>query len=370
MLNRRIFIASAMAPVLTAKIKAAHAADSLLESSLARKVYFAPAEESPHACTWMCWPSRPSLYGGAGRYFENIQQTLGRFAATIAENEPVSMLAAVEHHALASELCGPRVQLVDIPTDDMWARDSGPVFVKSSDGRLGAVDLNFNAWGNKQQHRLDRRVASAIAAKRGCRYFRAGIVGEGGGLEYDGDGTLILTDSCWVNSNRNPGLKREDIETQLRLLLGVEKVIWLPGVRGQDITDGHVDGSVRIVRPGVLMTGGDVEDTSEWGLALRESRRILAKTTDARGRRFALVDIPSAVDVRSSHSDFFSGYANYYVGNGAVYTPQFGDRRADDFAKTTLAQLYPGRRIEMLEVDRIYENGGGLHCVTQQEPAL
>ena len=148
-------------------------------------------------------------------------------------------------------------------------------------------------------------------------------MGEGGGLEYDGEGTLLLTDSCWVNDNRNPGMSRQEIEAELKSGLGVEKVIWLPGVRGQDITDGHIDGSIRVVRPGLLMTGGFPGDSSDWGLALEESRAILARETDAKGRTFTLVDVPSAVDVRSDWHDFFTGYANYYVGNGAVYTPEF-----------------------------------------------
>jgi len=318
----------------------------------------------------MCWPSTASVYGGPGSYFENVQEALGRLAAAIAENEPVSLLAGAEHHSLAGQLCGPRVTLVDVETDDMWARDSGPVFVKNDSGRLGAVDFNFNGWGDKEIHGLDGRVAAAIVAERGCDYFKANVVGEGGGLEYDGEGTLILTDSCWLNDNRNPGQSRDEIEAELSLVLGIEKVIWLPGVRGQEITDGHIDGSVRFVRPGVLITGSYPGDTSIWGQVMEESRRILATTTDARGRSFEMADIPHAADVRSTRPDFFSGYANYYVGNGAVYTPQFGDRSADAHAQETLARLFPDREIVVLEVDQIYENGGGIHCVTQQEPAL
>lgn len=331
--------------------------------------YFAPAEESPHIRTWMCWPSTPSIYGGPTGYFESVQETIGRLAAAIAEHEPVSMLVAARDQPLAARLCGPGVGFIDIPTDDMWARDSGPVFLRNHEGRIALLDLNFNGWGGKQQHRLDKQVSASIATLLGCPRFRSRVTGEGGGIEYDGDGTLILTESCWVNDNRNPGWTREEIEAELKASLGVEKVIWLPGVRGRDITDGHIDGSVRIVRPGVLMTGGYPGDTSAWGLAHAESKRILSKATDARGRSFEIAEIPSAADVRSTREDFFTGYANYYVGNGAVYTPSFGDARADTHALETLARLFPDRRVVPLEVDRIYENGGGIHCVTQQEPA-
>jgi agmatine deiminase len=361
-LNRRVFMGTAVAAIVTAR--------SALGLQPKPHGYFAPAEDSLHARTWMCWPSTPTIYGGPARYFESVQETLGRLAAAIVEHEPVSMLVQAKHQALAARLCGPKVKLVDVQTDDMWARDSGPVFLRNHEGQIAALDLNFNGWGGKQQHRLDKQVSASVAKQLGCPYFRSEITGEGGGLEYDGDGTLLLTESCWLNDNRNPGWTREEIEAELKVSLGVEKLIWLPGVRGRDITDGHIDGSVRIVRPGLLITGGYPGDTSEWGRALAESKAILSKATDARGRSFEIVDIPSAVDVRSTREDVFTGYANYYVGNGAVYTPSFGDARADARAVDTLTRLFTGRRVVSLEVDRIYENGGGIHCVTQQQPAV
>lgn len=318
----------------------------------------------------MCWPSTPAIYGGSTGYFESVQETLGRLAAAIAAHEPVTMLAAARDHDLAARLCGPHVGLLDVPTDDMWARDCGPVFLRGADGGVAALDFNFNGWGGKQRHANDTLVPAAIAARRGCPHVGSALVGEGGGIEFDGEGTLILTESCWVNDNRNPGSTRDEIEAELKANLGVRKVIWLPGVRGRDITDGHIDGFVRFVRPGVLVLGGLPGDTSEWGRDLAESRAILARSTDAKGRAFTTVDIPSAVDVRSSRPDFFSGYANFYVGNGAVYTPTFGDASADRHAVDTLGRLFPGRRVVALDVDRIYENGGGIHCVTQQEPAV
>ena len=353
---------TAMATVATGR--------SALGSQIQGNGFFAPAEEAPHARTWMCWPSTPSIYGGSTSYFESIQETLGRLAAAIAEHEPVTLLAEEKHQARAGQLCGPKVRLLGIPTDDMWVRDSGPVFLRDQDGRIAALDLSFNGWGGKQRHKKDEQIPASIAKELGCPLVPSGLVGEGGGLEYDGDGTAILTESCWINDNRNPGWTRKEIEAELKKVLGAETVIWLPGVRGQDITDGHIDGSVRMVRPGVLLTGGYPGDTSDWGLALAESKAILSKASDAKGRSFTMVDVPSAVEVRSTRHDFFTGYANYYVGNGAVYTPSFGDKKADDHAVESLARLFPGRRIVALEVDRIYENGGGIHCVTQQEPAV
>lgn len=333
------------------------------------QTYVAPAEDALHARTWMCWPSTPSIYGGRGIYYESVLETIGRLAGAIAEHEPVTMLADQSLHALAARLCGPRVELLDVATDDMWARDTGPVFVRDARGAKAAVDFNFNAWGDKQAHARDARVARAIAEASACPRVETHLVGEGGGLEYDGDGTLILAESCWVNDNRNPGLNRDEIETELKRLLGVQTVIWVPGVRGLDITDGHIDGSVRIVRPGVLMLAFNTEDTTENADAQREAKAILSRARDARGRAFEMVEVADALETRSRRADFFSAYANYYVGNSALYSPQFGDARADARARTAFERLYPGRRIVMLDLDRIYENGGGAHCVTQQEPA-
>lgn len=327
-----------------------------------------PAEAEPHTRTWMAWPSTPDFYGGPGAYFESVQETLGRLAAAIAENEPVSMAAPPEQLALAARLCGPKVELFDIPTDDMWARDSGPVFVRKEGGRVAAVDFGFNGWGGKQAHGRDGKLAALIADRAGVEHHDAGLCGEGGGLEYDGDGTLLLTESCWVNDNRNPGMEKAEIELRLKAALGVESVIWVPGVRGLDITDGHIDGSFRFVDPGLVIASSYPGDTSEWGRAHEEALAILAKARDARGRSLEIVSIPAATEVRSTSEDFLSSYANYYVGNGAVYTPQFGDRKADAHALDVLERLHPGRRIIQLDVDRIYENGGGIHCVTQQQP--
>lgn len=328
----------------------------------------APSESEPHARTWMAWPNTPAVYGGSGAYYESVQETLGRLAAAIAENEPVAMAASADQHELAARLCGPKVELVDIATDDMWMRDSGPVFVRAEDGTIAAVDFRFNGWGDKQAHASDAGIARKVAQHLNVPRHVAAIRGEGGGIEYDGDGTLLLAESCWVNDNRNPGLSRTEIERQLKTILGVETVIWVPGVRGLDITDGHIDGSLRFVKPGLLIASSVTGDTSEWGIAHAEALAILARSKDARGRSFEIVSISAATDVRSTSDDFLTSYANYYIGNGALYTPQFGDRKADVFALETLGRLHPDRRVVQLDMDRIYENGGGIHCVTQQQP--
>jgi agmatine deiminase len=315
----------------------------------------------------MCWPSTVA-YDGSGAYLESVQEALGRLAAAIAVREPVTMLADAASHGIVARCCGPDVSLLDVPTDDMWARDTAPSFV-SGDSGLALIDFNFNGWGGKQQHGRDQRVAAEVATATGCRRLTTPIVGEGGGLEVDGDGTLIAAESSWVNTNRNPGASRYDIEKELKRLTGAHAVIWVPGLRDHEITDWHIDGAARFVRPGLLLVAANREDTSAYGDAQRETRAILSCARDARGRAFEIVEIEDALDPRSSQPDFYSGYTNYYLGNAALYTPQFGDRRADRSAFATLQRLFPDRQVVALDLDRIYENGGGAHCVTQQELA-
>ena len=332
--------------------------------------YRAPAEEARHRCTWQCWASNPAIYQHDTAYFEDVQQIIARLASAISEHEPVYMLVGEDQSGLARELCTNRVQLVNIPTDDMWARDSGPVFLKQTDGNTATLTLNFNGWGDKIEHGIDQYVAPRLVDHLGYPPVLTDLVGEGGGIEFDGEGTLLLTDSCWLNSNRNPDWTQDAIEHELRRNLGVEKVIWLPGVRNQDDTDGHIDGAVRFVRPGVIMTSGFTDDGSDWADVLNESIGILQYETDARGRGFEITHIPAAENPRSQHPNFFTSYANFYVGNGAVYTPEFGDTFADGRAQSILSALFPGRQVVPLNVDRIYENGGGIHCVTQRTPLV
>lgn len=339
--------------------------------------FIAPAEEAPHTRTWMCWPGMVENYEYGRRpagYHGEVKRTIGRLAAAIAEHEPVVMCAPLEDHGEARDACGDTVDLVPIPTDDMWARDSGPVFVLGDKGETAGVTFNFNAWGNKWHQPADAVLAGRVLAHLGIPEINAGVTGEGGGVEYDGDGTLLLTESCWVNDNRNPGLGRDAIEAELCRVLGVEQVIWLRGVAGEEETDGHVDGYVRFIRPGVVLMSGDSGADGRyggrniWDEDYRDARDRLRNARDAAGRRFEIVELPCATICRSDDPRFFTSYANFYVGNGAVYSPHFGDDKADARAEETLGALFPGRDVVMLDVDRIYENGGGIHCVTQRGP--
>jgi len=177
-----------------------------------------------------------------------VQGDVCKVAKTIAKHQPVSMLVESAHKDTAATLCGSTVDLVEVDIDDLWARDTAPVFVLDG-GKLGAVDFNFNGWGGKQEHSYDAKVAAFVAGEAGAELITTWLTLEGGGLEVDGEGTAIVTESCVLNSNRNKDATKEDVEKELDKLLGIKKVIWLPGVKGMDITDGHTDFYAEPYRP-------------------------------------------------------------------------------------------------------------------------
>ncbi len=330
--------------------------------------FWYPEETDPHERTFMQWPVNPAVHDDAD-FLSDLQATIADIASTIAEFEPVVMLAAAEHHKAIKTLVSGQVELWDIPTDDLWARDSGPSFVVDGNGGLAMTQFNFNGWGGKQVHGNDGKVAARVAEKLGLQLFDAGLVGEAGGAETDGHGTLIAHESSWINPNRNQGSKPE-VEAMLLQTMGAKKMIWAPGIEGADITDYHIDALARFVKPGqVLIQMGEVIDPEDpWSVSAFETRDVLAGATDAEGRKLDLVVLPEPYAIRVDSPDFVASYVNYYVCNGAVIAAEFGDRAADAEAAAVLADLYPGREIVMLNADTVGEVGGGIHCATHEQP--
>lgn len=342
---------------------------ALAQSARASGFWY-PEETDPHERTFMQWPVSRVVHEDADFLFD-LQATIADIAGTIAEFEPVVMLAAAEYHASIKKRVSDQVELWDIPTDDLWARDSGPSFVVDGKGGLALTQFNFNGWGGKQVHGNDGKIAALLAERLGLPLFDAGLVGEAGGVETDGHGTLIAHESSWINRNRNKGSKAE-VEAMLLETLGADKMIWAPGITGADITDYHIDALARFVKPGqvVIQMGEEVDLSDPWSVAAFETHAILAAATDAQGRKLDLVTLPEPVDIRVDSSDFVASYVNYYVCNGAVIAAEFGDKDADVEAADILARLYPGREIVMLNTDTVGEVGGGIHCATHEQPKV
>lgn len=323
-----------------------------------------PPEEDKHARTFMQWPVNQRVHPDA-EFLDHLQQTIADIANTISGFEPTVMLAAKEDHAQARTLLSDAVDLWDVPTEDLWCRDSGPLFAKQSNGKLAISHLQFNGWGEKQLHTRDGLVAKNVAQRLNIPLIPSGLVGEAGGVEHDGHGCLMAHESSWVNDNRNPGMLRASIEKKLLAAYGAERMIWAPGVWGEDITDYHIDSLARFTGPGrVLINLPDNPDLSDpFHLAALDTHdRLIAAQLDVEV-------IPEPNKRRVKSVDFVASYANYYVCNGGVIAAQFGDPETDNIAIEALQRHYPGREIVTLNVDALGEVGGGIHCATQQMPA-
>ncbi|NJL01446.1 MAG: agmatine deiminase family protein [Spirulinaceae cyanobacterium SM2_1_0] len=341
------------------------------EELLASEARFAlPDEAAPHECTWMAFGASAAIWGRS--LLTGVQDNLAAIARTIAQYESVKLLVRDAEYELAAAKCGTAVELIVCSLNDLWVRDSGPIFVQETQGQKAALDFNFNGWGNKQAHRRDAEVARFIAQQAAVPRVVTDLVLEGGSIEVDGQGTALMTESSVLNANRNPGLSKADCEAILQPLLGLQKIIWLPGIAGRDITDGHIDFYARFARPGTVVAALELDSTSFDYEVTRRHLEILQAATDADGCPLEVIEIPGPETVRPEFdsADFAAGYINFYVFNGAVLLPEFGDRAADRRAQNTLTALFPDRDIITLNIDAIAAGGGGIHCTTQQEPAL
>ncbi|MBU3064566.1 agmatine deiminase family protein [Nocardia sp. NEAU-G5] len=368
-MRRRTFVQQSMATIGGLLLAACGDQSGPTSNRHEGRKWMMPEEGRPHARTWMAFGASERIWGPD--LLPQVQRDLATVATTIARFEPVSMLVRTADMDVARGLIGSaNVELIAAEIDDLWMRDTGPVFV-TGDGARAGVDFNFNGWGGKQRHSRDARVAQFVTARAGVERVRTDLVLEGGALEVDGEGTAIITESCVLNSNRNPGWKKNDVEEELAYLLGIEKVIWLPGIAGHDITDGHTDFYARFAGPGVVVAGLDNDETSFDYDVTRRHLDILRSATDARGRtlRVETLEGPSTIRVKGAGDDFAAGYVNFYVCNGAVIAPEFGDSDTDAATAATLGRLFPGRQVVQIDIDAIAAGGGGIHCTTQQEPA-
>jgi len=327
--------------------------------------FFVPSEEAVHQRTFMQWPANRKVHPDRA-FLDMTQQTIADIANAISAFEPVTMLAAAEDHAGARSRLSAGVELWDIPTEDLWCRDAGPIFVVDGAGGLAVSHIQFNGWGEKQVNAQDSQIAQRVAERLGLRLLPSGLRGEAGGVEQDGHGLLMAHESSWVNDNRNPGLPRDEVERRLLAAYGADRMIWARGVRDEDITDYHIDSLARFTGAGRVLVNlpDDPDPDDPFHSAALETHDTLEQS----GLHVEVIPEPQFRRVKSY--DFVASYANYYVCNGAVIAAEFGDRETDQIARNALARHYPGREIVMLNVDPLGELGGGIHCATQQMPAV
>ena len=334
---------------------------------------YMPDEGEKHQRAFIAFGAQAAIWED---FTPHVQDALGRIARSIAEYEPVTVFCRQSERRLAEAKCGSRnTTFVITELDDIWMRDIGANFVVDDNGNLGAVDFNFNGWGNKQQHADDAQLAAQVAENAKADYLRSELVGEGGGIEVDGHGTGIMTESSWINRNRNPDWTKAEVEAELKERLGLRKIIWLPGIKGKDITDAHVDFYARFVKPGVVIANLDNDPESYDYKVTRAHLQILENATDADGRKLQVHTVSPPLNPRNSrfskdNKDFAAGYINYFVINGAIIAAQFGDEEADAKAFDLLSELYPDRKVVQLDIDAISAGGGGIHCVTSHQPMV
>jgi len=335
----------------------------------------------------MLWPERPDNWREAAR---PAQRAFATLAGAIARFEPVTVGVCGPQFDPARALLPPEVRVAEMSHDDCWMRDVGPTFVVNTHGERRGVDWQFNAWGGLDGGLYfpwdqDERVARKVLELEGCDRYAAPLVNEGGAIHVDGEGTVLSTEECLLNRNRNPELSRGQIEAALRAYLGAEKVVWLGrGVFG-DETDGHVDNLACFAAPGVvLLTWTEDEADPQYEIS-RDARKRLEAATDARGRRFEVVPLPAPGPLFSSEEEaagvepvpgtkprrggerLAASYANFYVANDRVVFPLL-DERTDAAAAAVIAERFPGRQVVGVPGREILLGGGNVHCITQQVP--
>jgi len=327
----------------------------------------APARTEPHAATLVSWPTHRPVWGSqrhvALEEYEGLIHSMARY-------EPVVVVTDPSTAAEAGERVGAVATLLELPIDDAWVRDNGPIFLVGDDGRVGLTQFGFNGWGEKYQpFDKDADVPRRLAEALGLERFVSRLVMEGGGFSVDGEGTLITTESVVLNPNRNPGWTREECEAALCEATGCTRIIWLAhGLVEDRDTDGHSDNVVQFVAPGRVVAQMAPDRSNPNWEPLSENLARLRQAVDARGRRLEVVEVPWLPYTESIEGHRYAiPYVNFYPVNGAVIAPATGSS-FEAAAYELLGELFPGREVVGVASTALAYGGGGVGCVTQQVP--
>ncbi|XP_051115918.1 agmatine deiminase-like [Andrographis paniculata] len=361
--------------------------------------FYMPAEWEPHAQCWIGWPERPDNWRD---HAVPGQRAFARVASAISKFEPVTVCASAAQWNNARSQLPEHIRVIKMNMNDSWFRDTAPTFVirssSSNKDNLGSeiagIDWTFNSYGGidggcYNDWSDDMLIAKKILEIEKIPRFPHSMVLEGGSIHVDGEGTCLTTEECLLNKNRNPGLTKLQIEDELKAYLGVEKVIWLPrGLFGDDDTDGHIDNMCCFARPGVVLLSCTDDESDPHYERYMEALSVLKNTVDAKGRKLEIIKlhVPGPLHLTDKEADglkqvgeakvripggrIAASYVNFYIANGAIIAPQFGDKKWDEEALHTLSLAFPGYQIVGIEGAReIALGGGNIHCITQQQPA-
>jgi agmatine deiminase len=326
-----------------------------------------PPEFGPHQGTLMAWPARTDFWS---RHLDAAKDDYAAVARAVGAFEPVTMVCPPGHAAEVRDRCGSGIAPLELPIDDSWMRDNGPIFVTNDRGAVAMVHFRFNSWGEKYlPYDKDARLPELLAGALGVRRYEAPLVLEGGSFFVDGEGTLLTTEQCLLHPNRNPDLTRTQIEQHLRDFLGVESFLWLPTGMAEDRdTDGHIDGVAQIVRPGTVMLLRPKDPADPDTPLGNANAERLAECRDARGRSLEVWEVPvtGSVDVEG-YGPVAIPYLNFYLVNGGVIVPTGGVPQ-DEEATALIGAAFPNREVVGVPGAILSFGGGGPHCITQQIP--
>lgn len=336
--------------------------------------YRMPAEGAPQDRVWMAFPSAGYSLGDTEEERHEARTTWAAVAHAVSEFEPVTMVVDPAEMPAARRYLSGAVDVLEAPLNDAWMRDIGPTFVHAEDGSVAAVDWVFNGWGAQDWARWDHdsKIAAAVADWSGVPVVDSDLVNEGGGIHVDGLGTALVTETVQLDPGRNPGATKADVEAELARTIGADHTVWLPRGLTRDSqrfgTRGHVDIVAAIPSPGRLLLHAQPSDGHPDHLVCKEIRASIEQSRDAAGRPWEIVDLPAPGTLTDADGFVDYSYINHLVVNGGVIACAFGDPRDAD-AAAILAEQYPGRRVVSVDARPLFARGGGIHCITQQQPA-
>jgi agmatine deiminase len=331
-----------------------------------------PAEWQPHDRTWMAFPTSNITF--EGEELHAARQAWASVADTIVRYEPVTLIVNTGETEAARGYVSPEVEIVERPLDDAWMRDIGPTFLTDGRGGLAAADWIFNGWGAQDWARWDhdQDIAEEIIGLTGVRRFASRLINEGGGIHVDGEGTVLLTETVQLGEGRNADWTKEQVEAEIHAHLGTTKAIWVPRGLTRDYqrfgTRGHIDIVAAFLKPGTVVVHTQPDPAHPDHQVTKEIAELLRNSTDARGRTLEVVELlaPTVLFEEDGEPVDYS-YINHYLCNGAVVLCAFDDPR-DQQAAEVFAKHFPDRTVELVDAREIFANGGGIHCITQQQP--
>ncbi|NMO04256.1 agmatine deiminase family protein [Gordonia sp. TBRC 11910] len=333
-----------------------------------------PAEHEPHSRTWMAFPAPGYSLGDTEDDHHEARTAWSAVANAIVDHEPVTVVVDPTQTEHARKYLSGAVDIVEAPLNDAWMRDIGPTFVVADDGSVAGVDWVFNGWGGQEWAAWDRdqHIARNIIERTGVELIDSDLVNEGGGIQVDGIGTVLVTETVQLDPGRNPSLSKADVEAELTRTLGVSTIIWLPRGLTRDSeefgTRGHVDIVAAMPSPGTVILHDQRNPEHPDYVVSRQLRELLTSATNAAGEPLRVIDVPAPVTLTDDEGFVDYSYINHYVANGVVIACSFDDA-SDAEAAAILGSVYPGREVVTVDARAIFARGGGIHCITQNQPA-